>query len=75
MNFLRENALLVAWIAFTLTGMAAVVTVFVWALRSGQFTDQDRARYLPLTSGIPEDSAVGKPAGSNKPGRDENVST
>ena len=31
----------------------AVGAFFVWAIRSRQFSDQDRARYLPLNSGIP----------------------
>lgn len=39
--------------------LVASTVVFVWAYRSGQFSDQDRARYLPLRGsdlGRPEES-------------------
>jgi cbb3-type cytochrome oxidase maturation protein len=36
------------WIVLTGTGVLASIAVFLWALRSGQFADQGRARYLPL---------------------------
>jgi cbb3-type cytochrome oxidase maturation protein len=36
------------WIVLTGTGVLASIGVFLWALRSGQFADQGRARYLPL---------------------------
>jgi cbb3-type cytochrome oxidase maturation protein len=29
-------------------GLLVSVLVFVWALKNGQFTDQQRARFLPL---------------------------
>ena len=29
-------------------GLTLVVVVFFWALKNGQFSDQQRARYLPL---------------------------
>jgi cbb3-type cytochrome oxidase maturation protein len=29
-------------------GIAVSVLVFVWALKNGQFSDQERARFLPL---------------------------
>jgi cbb3-type cytochrome oxidase maturation protein len=33
-----------------LVGISLIVSVaaFIWALRAGQFSDQERARYLPL---------------------------
>jgi cbb3-type cytochrome oxidase maturation protein len=37
-----------SWIVLTGTGILASIGVFLWALRSGQFADQGRARYLPL---------------------------
>jgi cbb3-type cytochrome oxidase maturation protein len=37
-----------SWILLTGTGILASIAVFLWALRSGQFADQGRARYLPL---------------------------
>ena len=36
------------WIVLTGTGVLVSIGVFIWALRSGQFADQGRARYLPL---------------------------
>jgi cbb3-type cytochrome oxidase maturation protein len=36
------------WVTLTGTGVLASIAVFLWALRSGQFADQGRARYLPL---------------------------
>jgi nitrogen fixation-related uncharacterized protein len=31
-----------------LIGLVLSILVFIWALRSGQFRDQKRARFLPL---------------------------
>jgi cbb3-type cytochrome oxidase maturation protein len=42
-----------SWIALTATGILASIAVFIWALRSGQFSDQGRARYLPLSDEFP----------------------
>ena len=36
------------WIVLTGAGVLVSIGVFIWALRSGQFADQGRARYLPL---------------------------
>jgi nitrogen fixation-related uncharacterized protein len=47
------DALLTMWITFTVLACAGVCAVLVWAVRSGQFSDQNRARSLPLASGIP----------------------
>ena len=41
------------WIVLTGTGVLASIGVFLWALRSGQFADQGRARYLPLCESDP----------------------
>ena len=48
-----EGSLLLVWVAFAAMALAGAIAVLVWAVRSGQFADQDRARHLPLTSGIP----------------------
>jgi cbb3-type cytochrome oxidase maturation protein len=48
-------ALIIVWVTFAVLMLAAIVAVLVWAVRSRQFADQDRARYLPLESGIPEE--------------------
>lgn len=49
-----DSALLLVWIAFSGVALAGILAVLVWAVRAGQFGDQDRARYLPLESGIPD---------------------
>ena len=43
----------IAWIVLTATGILASILVFLWAIKSGQFSDQGRARYLPLRDGQP----------------------
>jgi nitrogen fixation-related uncharacterized protein len=44
----QETILLVGWVAMTVVGLAALTWVLVWAIRSGQFGQQDRARRLPM---------------------------
>jgi cbb3-type cytochrome oxidase maturation protein len=36
------------FITYMAAGLIVGVLVFVWALKNGQFQDQDRARFLPL---------------------------
>jgi cbb3-type cytochrome oxidase maturation protein len=36
------------WMLLLAAGLGASVAGFFWALANGQFSDQDRARYLPL---------------------------
>lgn len=57
----NQSALLIMWITFTVVALLGVIAVFVWAVRSRQFANQDRARYLALRSGIPEDEEPNKP--------------
>ncbi len=45
---LSQRGLLGVWVAFAAVATAGVVAVFIWAVRSGQFRNQDRARRLPL---------------------------
>ena len=59
-----HDALLIMWITFTGLAATGLSAVLVWAVRSRQFSRQDRARYLALWSGIPK----GKEPGD---GRDE----
>jgi cbb3-type cytochrome oxidase maturation protein len=42
-----------SWGLLIAAGLLASLGVFFWALRSGQFSDQERARYLPLSDGLP----------------------
>jgi len=36
------------FMAYILIGLTLAVVVFVWAMKNGQFRDQQRARFLPL---------------------------
>ncbi len=38
-----------SWISLVMISLWVSVAAFVWALRNGQFADQGRARYLPLS--------------------------
>jgi len=44
---------LLSWILLIASGLVISLGVFFWALRNGQFSDQERARYLPLSDGFP----------------------
>ncbi|MGD0110496.1 MAG: cbb3-type cytochrome oxidase assembly protein CcoS [Armatimonadota bacterium] len=46
--------LLTIWILYAVIGVTLFSLLFVWAVRSGQFRDQHRARYLPL-AGLQEE--------------------
>ena len=41
------------WIIYAIFGSVAFCAVFVWAVRTGQFSDLDRARYLALNAAKP----------------------
>jgi cbb3-type cytochrome oxidase maturation protein len=41
------------FLAYILTGLIIGVTVFVWALKTGQFADQQRARFLAIEEAAP----------------------
>lgn len=45
--------LLILWITFSGLAAVAVAAILIWAARTRQFSEQDRARYLALSSGIP----------------------
>lgn len=47
------------FITYMLIGFAISLIVFLWALRHGQFGDQERARFLPL-HGEPETAPAKK---------------
>jgi len=36
------------WILLMAASLLASLALFIWALKGGQFSEQDRARYLPL---------------------------
>jgi nitrogen fixation-related uncharacterized protein len=61
--------LLILWVVFASVALAAITAVLVWAVRNGQFSNQDAARYLPLKSGIP-----GSQTDTHAAGREPRVS-
>ncbi len=42
------------WITLVIISLWVSLVGFIWALRSGQFSDQGRARYLPVRSEFPQ---------------------
>lgn len=40
------------WILLVIVSLWASTLAFVWGLRSGQFSEPERARYLPLTEDL-----------------------
>jgi cbb3-type cytochrome oxidase maturation protein len=42
-----------SWIILVVISLWVSVVGFIWALKSGQFSDQSRARYLPLRDDYP----------------------
>jgi cbb3-type cytochrome oxidase maturation protein len=43
-----------AWMILIAFSLWASLAAFLWGLQSGQFSDQDRARYLPLRDVLPQ---------------------
>ncbi len=52
------TVLAVLWLAYGLFVAVAVGAAVWWAKHTGQFRDQDRARYLPLDAEIPEEDEL-----------------
>jgi cbb3-type cytochrome oxidase maturation protein len=53
------------FITYLVVGLALGLGAFAWALKSGQFKDQKRARFLPL---VPAETDAETDAGSDNPG-------
>ncbi len=70
-----QGILLAIWICFTVMALIGVIAVFLWAVRARQFSGQDRARHLPLRSGIPRDGGkgAGNGASEEQQGRGKNA--
>jgi nitrogen fixation-related uncharacterized protein len=45
------------WVTFFTSGLLIAVFTIIWAMRSGQFEDQQRARFLPLVGLSAEEMA------------------
>jgi cbb3-type cytochrome oxidase maturation protein len=50
-----------SWIALVAISLGISLFAFLWAMRTGQFSDQGRARYLPLADS-PRSSLPKNPA-------------
>ena len=53
--------LLAVWVTFTTFSLLGIFVLLLWAVRARQFGDQDRARHLPLLSGIPVSTGGRRP--------------
>jgi cbb3-type cytochrome oxidase maturation protein len=42
------------WLVLVVFSLTASLAAFFWGLKSGQFSDQERARYLPLVDIRPQ---------------------
>ena len=50
------------WLILIVISVSTALGAFIWALGSGQFSDQERARFLPLRDlGEVQETAPGKP--------------
>ena len=52
---------------YTVLVVILLIAVLVWAIRSGQFKQQDRARYLPLADDAVEAASPSKRSGRRQP--------
>jgi cbb3-type cytochrome oxidase maturation protein len=66
---LEGQTFLFMWIGFLLLMSCGVAAFFLWGIRAGQFSDQDRARYLPLNSGIPPEEETPREQDREQGGR------
>jgi cbb3-type cytochrome oxidase maturation protein len=56
------NGYYIFFLLYLFAGIGLCVAVFYWAVASGQFRDQERARYLPLLgkAPVPGGAAAGR---------------
>jgi nitrogen fixation-related uncharacterized protein len=59
MTMLEDPIFVFMWLGFLMLMSVGTALFFIWAVRSQQFSQQDRARYLPLQSGIPVEVGSG----------------
>lgn len=48
------QVIIAIWIGLVVITLVTGGVVLAWAIKTGQFSDQDRARYLPLGDPLPE---------------------
>jgi nitrogen fixation-related uncharacterized protein len=46
-----------AWSGLVFISLCVSMAAFLWGFRSGQFSDQERARYLPFSEELPRPAA------------------
>ena len=66
-SLLEGPTFLFMWIGFSLLMTGSIAAFFFWAVRAGQFSHQDRARYLPLESCIPLDEEPDQESAGERP--------
>lgn len=54
------------WLFLVIISLCISLAAFVWGLRSGQFSDQERARYLPLGKDLLDRPVVAAPRRKQK---------
>jgi hypothetical protein len=57
-----NSSLLILWVTFSTLAVIGVTGILVWAVRSRQFANQERARFLPLQSPPLEPAGADRPA-------------
>ena len=50
---MQGTTFLFMWLGFLMLMIVCIAAFFLWGIRHGQFSRQDRARYLAMQSGIP----------------------
>jgi nitrogen fixation-related uncharacterized protein len=48
------------WIGYAIFGVTLFSVVFAWAVRTRQFSDLDRGRYIPLDADHPSEAGGGR---------------
>ncbi len=64
-----DSLFVVIWLGYFGIMIVAIAVVVWWAIRNKQFTDQDRARYIPLLS--PPMEKYDKPRKCHSKGKNE----
>lgn len=68
MNAILADNLLTGWLAMTGLSVAVIVAVVLWAIRGGQFRNQEHARHLPLEIDAPDGASGPDRSSGERPG-------